>query len=615
METKTGTGKQSADDLRRRAIECRNADLVSQSASAVPLNAAASGAVPEAVDVLLPPAEKVILPDEIFYSSANSQLGKTRKWIWPGIAFALAVTLITGKWSLASTALLLAIMVSTGLLMDWLLRRQMVLNEAAVSLTREGIESRLFTGNNKHYAWRDIVGVSIESNQNVRLLQLQLDAAQGFQDRRSFWTGRNDARPSMSLAPFESGDQEKLFEAVRRRLRPSAAQPNAETEVNPLTEERVFQEQLKSFAPVPWGTYGLIVLNILVWIATVAQGASVTGASAEKLLLWGGNATSEFQKGDWWRLLTATFLHGGLMHVSMNMIGLASAGVTVERIYGHRLFLLIYLGSGLIGSALSLHFAAQRAVSVGASGAVFGVTGALLVGIFEHRRRLPKAFGKQMLSSLGIFIVYALIQGFSKQGIDNSAHIGGLLGGCALAYLLPERFNLEHYARQMRRRAVAGVLLAALATVALAVTAPPAVVDQKKLFAGQAAFARAMDGFQKVMKAIQEEREMVSAGKFSERESDDRSRTVLAPMLRPVVKDFAQASLPPGDKRDPLLIESRRLAALILESLEMESVYPDGGDKPAPADPVRSAAIEAEIKDIGQRLEIILNKLKEKRER
>ena len=93
------------------------------------------------------------------------------------------------------------------------------------------------------------------------------------------------------------------------------------------------------------------------------------------------------------------------MHLAMNMLGLVGAGIIVERIYGHRLFALIYLGSGLMGSALSFHFSAQHAGSVGAPGAVFGITGALFVGIFQHRQKLPNASSKHAISSIGIFIV------------------------------------------------------------------------------------------------------------------------------------------------------------------------------------------------------------------
>lgn len=486
---------QSAEELRRRAIERLNADFAPQIAQSAESEVSIdSQTLQGSLGKPLPPEAAVNLPDEVFYSSQNSQLGKARKWIWLGLALGVIGALAGSKGSIGSLGFTLFFSVLIGVSIDWFLRRQMVAKEAAVVITQDAIESRLFSGKTKKYPWVAVVGVSVESNQNARLLQLQLDSVQGFPDKRNFWTGMNYARPSIPLASFESSEQEKLYEAVHRRLQAPAVNAAAGSQINPLAEEREFQERLKSFAPIPWVTYGLITVNVLVWIATLVKGAGVASVSAEKLLLWGGNAASEFQRGEWWRLFTATFLHSGLMHVTMNMIGLASAGITVERVYGHRQFILLYLGSGLIGSALSLHFSAQHAVSVGASGAVFGITGALLVGVYQHRKQLPKAFGKQTLSSLGFFIVYALMQGFAKQGIDNAAHIGGLLAGCLLAYVLPERFDMEHYVRNLKNRAIAGVVMAVVATLALVATAPQATVDQKRLFEGQAALVRALEG-------------------------------------------------------------------------------------------------------------------------
>lgn len=616
MGNETLDQQQSAEEARRKAIERLNSDFAPQ----VDHSAENEGSIdrPTSQNSLCKPLPSWIavnLPDEVYFSSRNSQLGKTRKWIWLGLALGVIGVLAGSKGSLGTIGFTLFFSVLIAASIDWFLRRQVVAEEPAVVITQDGIESRLFSGKIKKHPWAAIVGVSVERNQNALLLQLQLDSAQGFVDKRNFWTGMNYARPSIPLVSFESNEQEKLYEAVRRRLQASSVGSVAGSQINPLTEEREFQERLVSFAPIPWVTYGLIALNVIVWIATVMEGAGFASASAEKLLLWGGNAASEFQRGEWWRLLTATFLHSGLMHVTMNMIGLASAGITVERVYGHRQFILLYLSSGLIGSALSLHFSAQHAVSVGASGAVFGITGALLVGMHQHRKQLPKAFGKQTLSSLGFFIIYSLMQGFAKQGIDNGAHIGGLLGGCFLAYVLPERFDMEHYVRNLKSRAIAGVVMAVVATLALASTAPLAAVDQKRVFEGQAAFVRAMVGLQGVMKAAQEDRRNVDSGKLTERESDERSRTVLAPMLRQVMQDFSSAYLTPSDLRNPLLRDSKRMSELLLESCEMESIYKEGSDKPQPADPVRMAAIEAEAKEVGQRLEKALNEVQAKQGR
>lgn len=588
-----------AETLRRQAVARLNADISpATSDQAGPAN----GDVMADTDSRLPLPD---WPDEAFHSSQNSQLAKTRRWIWISVAFGTLVALAGSKGSPGGMAFTIGLSLALAVAIDLFLRRQMVTDTPAVTLTKDGIASRLFTGKTKQYAWPSIAGVAFESNQNARLLRLLLDPALALPDRRDFLTGANAARPAIPLNSFEPAVQEELYAAINRRVA-RADSSNASAPANPLAEEREFQERLKSLAPTPWLTYGLIAVNILIWAITVALGAGIMTVPTEKLLLWGGNSASEVQRGEWWRLLSAMFLHSGLMHLLMNMIGLASAGITVERIYGRRLFVLLYIGSGLLGSALSLHFAAQHAVSVGASGAVFGITGALLVGIFQHRKNLPANFAKQTASSLGVFILYSLLQGLSRQGIDNAAHIGGLVGGCLLAYLLPERFDLEHFARTFKQRAIAGVTITALATTTLAATAPAAEIDHRRLFAGQAAFMRAIAEFDAAIKAMQADQQNVASSKLTAREADERSRTLLAPMMRQAVQDFAAADLLPSDPRAPLLKESKRMTELLLESLEMQSVYPAGSDKPEPVDPVRMAAIENEIKEVGGRLEKIV---------
>lgn len=131
-------------------------------------------------------------------------------------------------------------------------------------------------------------------------------------------------------------------------------------DVNEIAIEREFQEQLKSSMPHTWVVYGLVGANVLIWVVTLFGGAGFLQTPAERLLAWGGNAASEVQRGEWWRMISAMFLHSGFLHVLMNMVGLVGSGMMVERIYGRQLFALVYLGSGLIGSAMSLHFSGSR---------------------------------------------------------------------------------------------------------------------------------------------------------------------------------------------------------------------------------------------------------------
>lgn len=616
--TKIALGKETLDQHKSEnephedAILPQKTEVTPQTAPLEKNNGSIARAESQASpDKPISPGLAISPPDEVFYSSPNSRIAKSRKRIWTSLSLAALIVLANSKGEHHIIVFLLSLIL-LGVGLDWLLRRQEVRDRPAVIITRDSIESQLFSGKIKKYPWNAVTSFSFERKQNLPLLQLQLDSTQGFPDKRNFWTGHNYSRPQILLSYFEPNEQEKLYDAIRRHLRGDTTSPAATRQGNPLTEEREFQERLKSFAPIPWATYGLIALNVLIWAASVVQGASLINTPPETLLGWGGNATSEFQKGEWWRLLTAMFLHSGLMNVIMNMVGLAVVGITVERIYGCRQYILIFLGTGLIGNALSLHFSAQHAVSVGASGAVFGIMGALLVGMYQHRTQLPKTLGKSNLISLGFFIVYCLTRGFAQPGIDNAAHIGGLLAGCFLAYILPEQFDREHYVKNLTSRTIVGLAMVVAAISALAITAPHAVVDQKRVIEGQAAFVHAMTGFQKAMKALQEEQQNVTSGKITERESDERSRTVFAPMLRQVIQNLSLAYLPPSDPRTPVLKDSKRLSMLLLEALEMKSNYKEGSDKPVPANPARMAAIEAETTEVGQLLEQHLAELKAK---
>lgn len=535
--------------------------------------------------------------NEIFYSSKDSLMGQSRKWLWitPILSIGVAASMNRSNWEIValSAGLLLLVFGLAYLTMHKHLR----LNQPLITLSPTDIASPNFQTKRKSYLWSEIAYVSVEIVGNVQAMQLQLAPSAGEPDKKSFLTGINPARPYVVLSPFSAQDQERLLNAVSQRVRGGVPSP-----VKQLTVEREFQEKLVALAPTPWVTYAIVCLNVVVWLGTLLTGSGVLGSTAETLLAWGGNAASEVQRGEWWRLLTATFLHSGVIHLGMNMIGLVAAGITVERIYGHRLFVLVYLGSALMGSAMSLHFSAQKAVSVGASGAVFGVAGALLMAVIQHRRKLPKMFSKQTLSGIGFFVVYSLMQGFGQTSIDNAAHIGGLLGGCLLAFILPKRFDMERFSRKVRSRSIAAAAAVFFATAGLATIAPPAAVDQRQVFASAAALDRGAKGYTAATQALQKEHDAVKAGKMTELELDERSRTVHAPAFRKVATDFSGAHLPASDPRSEQVADLQRLSELFAEALGMDSIVNQGTGKPEPVDPVRMAALEGEMLKLNERL-------------
>ena len=231
-----------------------------------------------------------------------------------------------------------------------------------------------------------------------------------------------------------------------------------------MSEE--FVERLLRATPRAWVTGAIIAVNVAVWLAGVAAGLSPLLPEASELLAWGGNllpATLEQP----WRLFAATVLHAGAIHLGLNMWALKNTGEIAERFYGNTQFLLIYLLSGLIGSLASLFFAARFAVSVGASGAIFGVVGALLAAILTKPEKLPAPLVASMRSSLFMFVGYSLFLGFTSGVVDNAAHLGGLAAGFALATLMAEKFDWAEYRASAVSRALAatGAGLAAAAVL------------------------------------------------------------------------------------------------------------------------------------------------------
>ena len=184
-------------------------------------------------------------------------------------------------------------------------------------------------------------------------------------------------------------------------------------------------------------TRALVAINVLVFALLAVVSRNLTQIPSDLLIRMGGNFAPLVQQGETWRFFTALFLHGGLLHVGLNMLALHQAGQVVERLFGRVGFLSIYLIAGLLGNAASLWWK-PGPVSVGASGAIFGVYGALLAYLLRQRGSVPVEVFREMRSGTLGFIGYSLFAGFSIPGIDNAAHLGGLVGGMLLGAAFAE---------------------------------------------------------------------------------------------------------------------------------------------------------------------------------
>jgi len=177
-------------------------------------------------------------------------------------------------------------------------------------------------------------------------------------------------------------------------------------------------------------TQAIFGINVAVFLGMLFAGVSIIDSpSGQDLVNWGANCGPYTLSGQWWRLLSCVFVHGSLVHIAFNMWSLWNVGSLAESVYGHWTFAAIYLISGLAASVASLVWNPQ-VLSVGASGAIFGIVGALIASFYLGGLPIPRAQG--MFASLIIFAGYSLFRGFESSGIDNGAHVGGLLSGLIL---------------------------------------------------------------------------------------------------------------------------------------------------------------------------------------
>ena len=251
------------------------------------------------------------------------------------------------------------------------------------------------------------------------------------------------------------------------------------TDEPPQPTRILFGDLLAVLTPRLWVTRALIVANLLVFAAMGAaqavNGGSPISPSAELLMAW-GNFAPRTTQGEWWRLLTSMFVHAGLLHIALNMWVLYDAGSLLERLVGNVGFILLYFVSGLVGSLASSWWHPYT-VSVGASGAVFGVIGGL-IGFLAWRRDIPLGPFARIRNSAIAFVGYNIVfgvgfnffsnmgadDGATRVGIDMAAHLGGLVAGilCGLvlrARLLPPALNKKGRPRRDFLLALLGALV------------------------------------------------------------------------------------------------------------------------------------------------------------
>ncbi len=291
---------------------------------------------------------------------------------------------------------------------------------------------------------------------------------------------QNGARLSFSTGLGNCGKQGKRFEFL-------CANDAEAAEIFALLPTRVDSEftaeqdfvtrlrQLPGSASPLTSVTGLIVATNVIVFAVMAgffDAGWIEVNSMTAYIRLGANNGAATTDGEWWRLLTSAFMHFGLLHLALNMWALVNVGGLLERLLGRSVFLFLYLACGIGGSLASIGWHGDKMWSAGASGAVFGICGGLLGYSLRLRQVMPRAVWKPLQTSALTFAGYNLLYGLANPGIDNAAHIGGLLTGVTLGWLIAVPVDLERRPALIRKNLRLGLAVAAVG-IALGVTATP----------------------------------------------------------------------------------------------------------------------------------------------
>lgn len=208
-----------------------------------------------------------------------------------------------------------------------------------------------------------------------------------------------------------------------------------------ISDNERYSNMYKQKKPIV--TFSLIAINILIFILMYLIGNG--SEDTRTLINFGAVSTPLIKNGQYYRLITSAFLHIGIIHLLCNMYSLYIIGPTIEHFFGKAKYIIIYLYSAIMGSLFAMLFQGYNTISAGASGAIFGLLGALLYFGFSYRGYVGNRIINQVLS----VILLNLFIGFSMAGISNAAHIGGLIGGLAMSFMLGAETSEEEKSRRI----------------------------------------------------------------------------------------------------------------------------------------------------------------------
>ena len=256
----------------------------------------------------------------------------------------------------------------------------------------------------------------------------------------------NCAQCGNAMPGFSFGDERDICAECARKQQ--MVEP-------PRSQPAIWQQ-----APV---TTGIIALCVLIYVAMSISGGSIAAPTRGDVLRWGGTGPDIIAQGEWWRLVTAVFVHIGIIHIASNMYVFWGLGLIAERLLGRWNFLATYLLTGIAGNVLTL-LVKPNIVGAGASGAIFGLAGVLISVLQFGRLTVPPERLKPLKQQVMRLAFYNLLIGAIVPGINNVAHLGGLIYGLLLGLLFAWSTRLDQATRLKVQRVglvAATVLLAA----------------------------------------------------------------------------------------------------------------------------------------------------------
>ena len=359
------------------------------------------------------------------------------------------------------------------------------------------------------------------------------------------------------------------------------------------TSSHEFLLQLKAATPRIAITPALLAINIVVFLVMMVLGVSVLGGRAEEYLRFGANFAPLTTSGEWWRLVTCTFVHFGVLHLAFNMWALWDSGQLTERLFGNGWFAVLYLFAGVMGSISSMLWN-QQAISAGASGAVFGVYGALLAYITVQRDSIPADIFNRMRVSTGVFVTYSLFYGFAQAGIDNAAHLGGLAAGYAMGLILARPLAPQIRHTGNTRRTLLAALLAIIALPTAALLTP----DSTRIYRQAIALQKASDGFNveesRLIAAFQSVVDQTHSGKMSDAAALHELRSRILPAWDEAVARLARIEL---DANAPTRKDYDLLMRYAMARRDMMKAVADYLETNNPAHEKRIAELSAQAAD------------------